>query len=142
MTEILRRLPPHLAVFLGASTTGYALSLAGVTALQARAELDLAAARQPAILGVQAVAARPDALARSLAAADSHYQSDVAAYAAAGGRLAELDAALAALAGSVKAINGVTTTLPTSVALPRVARQVASGGAPATSSTTGASGAP
>jgi hypothetical protein len=142
MTDLLRRVPPHVAVFLGLSTAGYAVSLAGVTALQAHDEAILAAERAPSIATIQDIAAKNASFAAALATAGGDYQAAVDAYTAAGGRLADLEASLAGLASSVKTINGVTTNLPTSVALPKVTRHVSSGTAPATSSTTGASGAP
>ena len=142
MTDIVRRIPPHVAVFLGLSTAGYAVSLAGVTTLQARAEAETATQREPAIATVHALAASNTAFANALAAANGKYDAAVAAYTAAGGRLTDLQAALATLASSVATINGSAAKLPTSIPLPKVSRAVSGGSAPATSATTGASGVP
>jgi hypothetical protein len=135
------RVPPHVGVMLGVSTAAYAVALAGVTGLQAAGDAELAADRAPAIAAIEDVSARNQALADALQQAGSRYDEVAQAYAAAGGRLSDLEAALTDLATSVQRIDGVSRSLPTSVSLPRVSRQVSSGGgAPATSSTTGASG--
>ncbi|HJW21738.1 MAG TPA: hypothetical protein VJ506_04840 [Candidatus Limnocylindrales bacterium] len=135
------RIPAHIGVLLGASTAAYAVTLAGITGLQATSEADLAAERAPAVAGVQDLGAKNQELGNALAAAGLHYDSLTRAYAAAGGRLADLEAALADLVTSVQAIDGVSRSMPASIPLPKVSR-VSVGGAPATSSTTGASGVP
>ena len=138
--RLVVRLPTHVAVFLGLSTAVYAVSLAGVTALQARSEADLEADHAPVVSSLELIAARNAAIAASLHAAGSDYAAAVQRYEAAGGRLADLQVAIAGLATSVAQINGVATHLPTTVALPKMAR-ASGGGAPPTSATTGASGA-
>jgi hypothetical protein len=134
------RIPAHVGVMLGVSTAAYAVSLAGVAALQAGSEAELAAERAPALTRIEAIAARNQQLADALDAAGGTYNSIAATYAAAGGRLADLEAALGGLAGSVQRIDGVSRSLPSTVALPKVSRVSSGGSAPATSSTTGASG--
>ncbi|MBI3752205.1 MAG: hypothetical protein HY263_11195 [Chloroflexi bacterium] len=141
-TRVELRLPPHIGVFLGASTAAYAVTLAGVTALQAQSEAALVADRAPVVAGVDAIAARNAQLAAALSAAGADYQAATDAYVADGGRLADLEQALAALATKVATIDGVSRSLPTSVNLPKVVRRVTTSTAPATSSTTGASGVP
>lgn len=136
------RLPPHIGVFLGASTAAYAVTLAGVTALQARSEAALIADRAPVVAGVDAIAARNEQLAAALSAAGADYQAATDAYVANGGRLADLEQALAALAAKVAQIDGVSRSLPTGANLPKVVRRVTTSSAPATSATTGASGVP
>lgn len=135
------RVPAHVGVMLGVSTAAYAVTLAGVTALQAGSEAELAAERAPAIARIDGLAARNQQLTDALQAAGASYDAVAAAYGAAGARLVDLEAALASLATSVQLIDGASRSLPSSIALPRVGRP-SSGGAPATSSTTGASGAP
>lgn len=136
------RLPPHIGVFLGASTAAYAVSLAGVTVLQARSEAALVADRAPVVAGIDAVAARNELLTAALSAAGVDYQAATDAYVANGGRLADLEQALATLASKVAQIDGVSRSLPTSINLPKVVRRVTTSSAPATSATTGASGVP
>lgn len=135
------RLPMHVGVLLGASTAAYAVTLAAVTGLQAASEADLIAERAPAIAGVHDLAARNQDLGDALVVAGQRYDGLNRAYAAAGGRLTALEAALADLATSVQAIDGVSRSLPASVPLPKITRVVVSG-APATNATTSASGAP
>ena len=135
------RVPAHVGVLLGASTAAYAVTLAAVTGLQASTEAQQAAERGPAIAGVHALGAQDQALSDTLAAAGQRYDELARDYSLAGGRLTSLEAALADLATSVQAIDGVSRALPASVPLPKVAR-VTVGSAPATSATTGASGAP
>ena len=133
-------LPSHVIVMLGASTAGYALVLAGVAALQARSEAGLAAARAPAVAGVERLAAGHDLLTTTLDRAQAEYNSTVRAYLAAGGSLDELHAQLGAFAGLVGDIAGVSQNLPTTVKLPVVQRSTSSVKKPSTSGTTGASG--
>lgn len=136
------RIPPHVGVMLGVSTAAYAVTLAGVTGLQAGGEAALAAERAPAIARIEDLATRNAALTADLQLAGKSYDTAAQAYLAAGGRMADLEAALANLATSVQRIDGVSRSMPTGVTLPRVGRATSGGGAPATSSTTGASGAP
>lgn len=135
------RVPAHVGVMLGVSTAAYAVTLAAVTGMQASSEATLAAERAPVIARIADLNARNQALTDDLALAGRHYDAVARAYLDAGGQLADLETALASLATSVQSIDGVSRSLPTSVSLPRVSR-ASSGGAPATSSTTGASGAP
>jgi hypothetical protein len=130
-----------VGILLGASTAAYAVTLAAVTGLQATSEAELVAERAPAIAGVQDLGARNQDLSDTLTAAGQRYDALARAYATAGGSLADLETALADLATSVQAIDGVSRTLPASIPLPKVSR-VSVRGAPATSATTGASGAP
>jgi hypothetical protein len=134
-------IPAHVGVLLGASTTAYAVTLAAVTGLQATDEATLVADRAPAVAAVQDLNARNQDLGDALTAAGQRYDGLSNAYAAAGGRLAAFEMALADLATRVQAIDGVSRSLPASVPLPKVTRVVVRG-VPATSATTGASGAP
>ncbi|MEO8272855.1 MAG: hypothetical protein ABI620_02150 [Chloroflexota bacterium] len=136
----LAGLPAHVWVMLGASTAGYALMLAAVTGLQARAEADLIAARQPAVDGVAQLASGHDTLRAQLDGARAAYAATVDEYLAVGGTLDALHDRVGSLAGLVAEIDGVSRTLPTSVKLPVVRRSVISVSAPSTSGTTGASG--
>jgi hypothetical protein len=136
------RLPAHIGVVLGASTAAYAVALAGVTMLQAQGEAAAAADRAPVVSGIDGIAARNEQLAAAMSAAGADYQAATEAYLANGGRLADLERALAALTSQVAKIDGVSRSLPSGVSLPKVVRRITTTTAPATSSTTGASGAP
>ncbi|HYL41417.1 MAG TPA: hypothetical protein VET90_08920 [Candidatus Binatus sp.] len=141
MTTERFRVPAHICVMLGASTAAYAVTLAGVTALQAAGEAQLAADRGPAMASVQALGARNQALDAAVAGAGKRYDALASDYTQAGGQLTSLEASLARLAATVQSIDGVSRSMPAGVSLPKVTR-VAAAAAPATSSTTGASGAP
>ncbi len=135
------RIPPHIGVMLGVSTAAYAVTLAGVTGLQAASETSQIADRAPVVAGLQDLHARNGQLARDLAASANEYQMEATAYQGVGPRLADLETALAGLATSVKSIDGVSRSLPSHVSLPTISRVSGpAAAAPATSATTGASG--
>lgn len=142
MTERRLRLslPPNLFVLLGASTAGYALLLAGVAGLQSRAEASLAAAREPAVSGIEDLAAGHDALRARLDATRDAYAGAVDTLLAATDWLDRLDAELATFAGLVTEIDGTARRLPDRVKIPPVQRSVSQVRMPATQATTGASG--
>jgi hypothetical protein len=140
VAHVVGGLPTHVWVLFGASTAGYALVLAGVTAFQSTAEASLVAARQPAVDGVAQLAAGHDALSRRLDAARSDYAATVDAYVAAGGTLDALHQQVALLAGVVAEIDGVSRAMPDAIKLPAVKHTVTTVNSPTTSGTTGASG--
>lgn len=139
-THVVGGLPTHVWVLFGASTAGYALLLAGVTAFQSNAEVSLIAARQPAVDGVAQLVAGHDTLAQRLDAAQTGYAASVDAYVAAVARLDALHQQVALLAGIVAEIDGVSRSMPDAIKLPTVQRSVTTAKAPRTSGTTGASG--
>ena len=136
------RVPAHVGVLLGISTAAYAVTLAGVTGLQASSDAELVRERAPAQAGISDLGARNDQLSGELGLASQRYNTLADAYAAAGGRISDLEAALGDLATTVQAIDGVSRSLPSRISLPPVRHVTSGGSAPATSSTTGASGAP
>jgi hypothetical protein len=135
----LPRIPAHVVVLLSASTAGYAVALAGVTALQSQHEAALIAQRSPTVAGVDALATGHDDLASRLESARDRYTRAAGAMDDVTSVLQAVDLQLEQLAASVAEIDGVSRTLPTSVRIPapRVVRHVQ---APATHATTGASG--
>ena len=132
-------LPPNILLLLGASTAAYALTLAGVAALQARSEATLAAARAPAAVGISELARGHDELLARLELASRRYEAAAREYMATTSTFAGVDDGLSSLAALVQEIDGVSRTLPTTVrvAPPRTTVRIS---APATSATTGASG--
>jgi hypothetical protein len=140
MTE--RRLPPaHLAVIAGFSAGAYAISLAGVTALQAGADARLIADRAPALEATAAMTAGRDDLEARLAAVSAEYDALAERYRRAGGSLAGLEEAMDSLAGRTAALSESAAKLPTRFSLPVVraaSRQVSA--PPKTTATTRASG--
>jgi len=135
------RLPTHIGILFGVSTAAYAVAVAGVAASQARDEAASAVAQAPTLSALHNIIATNDALAGRLGRSVSDYSALAQAYADAGGRLADLEAALTTLSGAVVEINGVSQALPATIPLPAVSRAVG-GAVPATHSTTGASGVP
>ena len=136
------RRPYHVGVVLGLSAGVYAVSLAGVTALQSSSEQTLAAAQAPTVAALQVVAAGHDDLERRLADSGSAYQAAAADYQRAGDALGALESELDSLGMAVGKVTGVTSALPDRVALPSLPRVPVAAGAPAVHATTTASGQP
>ncbi len=63
----------HLVVLVGCSAGAYSLALAGMTALQSRADAALAGDRTPMVQTLDAIAANHDELERAVSAAASEY---------------------------------------------------------------------
>jgi len=135
------RRPVHLAVLVGASAGAYAISLAGVTALQSATDARVAADRGPASHAVDIVASGHDGLQASIDGAAGAFAVAADRYAAMTDRLAEMESSLDRLGQRVAKVTGAAGALPTRVSLPAVDRSTP----PATRTkavhaTTGASG--
>lgn len=137
----LLRLPAHLGVFMGLSAGAYALSLAGITALQSSSEAALAADRAPALAVIEAAQRDHGALEARIQSARQAYEAAAAAYAATGAGFADMEARLKDLATAMTQLNGSAATLPSGVKLPSVSRSAGAAAAPAVQATTTASGA-
>ena len=136
-----RRIPTHLAVLVGVSAGAYAISLAGVTALQSNADVRLITQRAPVQGAAEAAAADHDALEDAVAAAARRYAALAATYDRIGADLGGMEGALDDLATRAADLTESAASLPTRFSLPRVQaapRRVAS--PPKTHATTGASG--
>lgn len=138
MTETRR--PLHIGVFVGLSAGAYALSLAGVTALQARQEAAVAADRAPTVQAIRAIAGRNDSLEEDARLARDSYARATGAYDRIGWALGDVEARLGELAGAVELVSGAARALPDRVALPPVTRTVRTIKPPAVHATSGASG--
>lgn len=138
MTDTRR--PLHIAVFLGLSAGAYAVSLAGVTALQAQSEASVLVDRAPTAQAIAEISARHDALEASADRAATAYRRAAGAYDAVGQTLTDVEAQLSGLADVVGTIQGAAQDLPTRVALPQVSRAVTAVSRPAVHATTAASG--
>lgn len=132
--------PAHVGVIMGLSAGAYALSLAAVTGLQSSTEAGLAADRAPAIAEIDVLQRDHLELERRLESAKNAYQEAAAAYSSTGDGFAAMEAKLGNLATLMTEINGTAASLPTSVRLPAVSRNVSGGSAPAVHATTTASG--
>lgn len=136
------RRPYHVGVFLGLSAAAYAVSLAGVTALQASSEQAVAAAQAPRVSALRAVAAGHDDLERRLAAGSAAFDAAAGGYQRAADSLGGLERELDGLSASVGKVTGVTSALPNHVALPSLPKMAPIAAAPAVHATTTASGQP
>jgi hypothetical protein len=134
------RHPLHVGVYVGLSAGVYALSLAGVTALQARSEAAIAADRLPTAYAISQLAAQNDSLEANARRAGLAYGRAVGAYDRVGQAMAEIEGRLGELAETVQAVEGASRALPDRVAVPRVNRTVTTIKSPTVHATTSASG--
>ncbi len=138
------RRPIHIAVVVGLSAGAYAASLAGVTALQAASDRQLAEANAPAGEAISALTEEHDRLGDRLAAAGSAYGSAASAYADITAKMAQVEKRLDKLAGQVSKVQGAAAWNPPAVVrsgMPSISRSVAPPPAkPASNGSSGASG--
>jgi hypothetical protein len=141
-TVIDRRVPTHLAILVGVSASAYAITLAGVTALQSSADARLIAERQPSQQAAESAARDHDALEGAVAAAADRYAALADRYDRAGSGIAGIEAALDGLATRAASLTESTANLKVAkVSLPKVTRSVTRSVAqPKTHATTKASG--
>jgi hypothetical protein len=149
--EALLTTPARAGLLLGASAAMYAVTLAGIAALQATSDADLAARRQPWVDRVAETRAANDALEAALLRADADARWLASEYDTVGSDAAAYQARLDGLAALVAEVEGSAAALPSRIALPKVTMRGAvttrsSGGssgassAPSSTSTSGASG--
>ncbi len=144
MTEPRR--PVHLAVVVGLSAGAYALSLAGVTALQSASDQRQISANGPAADAAQQLRSEHDRLDDRLVAAASDYDAATAAYSEISDQLAAMESRLGKLAAEVRKVQGSAawTPPPAPVAkLPTVTKSgsgTKAGPKPTPNATSGASG--
>ncbi len=149
MTEPRR--PVHLAVVVGLSAGAYAVSLAGVTALQSTSDQQLMAANGPAADAVLTLQSEHDRLDDRLVAAASTYDAATVSYADISVQLAAMEKKLGTLATEVRRVQGSASWTPppppaaAAARLPTVTRSGGSatkpaGPKPTPHATTGASG--
>ena len=137
-----RRVPTHLAILVGVSAGAYAVSLAGITALQSAADAQLIAQRLPSQHAAEQASRDHDALEQAVAGAADWYAALAYRYDQAGTTIGGVETALDGLATRAASLTESTTKLRVApFSLPRVARSVTrSVSAPPTHATTGASG--
>lgn len=139
--QALLTTPARAGMLLGASAAVYAVSLAGVSWLQASSDADLAAARQPYLDAVAQTRATNDTLAAAISDASARAQQLADAYNVTGDEIAAYQANLDSLASLVADVQGSAASLPTRVKLPKVTvRTTAVSSAPRTTTSTTASG--
>lgn len=116
MTE--RRRPVHLAVLVGVSTSAYAITLAGVTALQSGADASVIADRAPAAHAAEQLADGHDRIEDRLETAQRSYVAAAARYDRLGPSMTDMESGLDALGRRVTKVSGAANALPGRVKLP------------------------
>jgi hypothetical protein len=137
------RRPLHLAVMIGASTALYAVSMAGVTAIQSNNDRTLIMRQTPAEDAAARLHAGHDQLEAQINQAADAYGRAAGGYDALTPRLGDMEDSLGNLAGRVQTVSGAAQALPGRISLPPISRSVVrtvTTSKPATSTTTGASG--
>jgi hypothetical protein len=137
---VTERRPVHLAVLIGASAGAYAISLAGVTALQSGTDARVAAERGPAGHAVDVVAAGHDALQSSVDGTAGAFGVAADRYAALASQLADTEASLDRLGQRVAKVSGAAGALPARVSLPSIRASAPATRTKVVHATTGASG--
>jgi hypothetical protein len=148
--EAVLSTPARAGMLLGATAAIYAVTLAGVSGLQAESEAAVVAARAPYLQDLAATRAANDAVEAQVTKADAEVRALVATYGAVGESVASFQTRLDSLAALVADVRGSAAALPARIKLPsvstvRVSRSSSGGGggrsaAPATGGSTGASG--
>jgi hypothetical protein len=139
------RRPIHVAVAVGVTAGLYAVSLAGVTALQHDTDTRLAAERAPAAAAVEAFRIANDALDTDLAGLSSGFAGAADTYRVVAGRVGAHESALASLGKRVAAVEGSASSLrvPAVPRLPALSSRTAAVAArPVSNACTNASGKP
>lgn len=140
-SEPLLTTPARAGMLIGASAAMYAVTLAGVSALQSGSDAEAIARRQPWVDRVTESRAANDELEASLGAAVVQAKALADEYAATGEAVASYEARLDALAALVAEVEGTAAALPSRISLPSVTvRGTIRSTRPATTATSGASG--
>jgi hypothetical protein len=130
-------------MLIGASAAIYAVTLAGVSVMQAGSDAAVAARNQPYLEALASARSANDALEAAAVKADGQARALADQYAAVGQDIAGYQARLDELAKLVAEVQGSAAALPTRISLPTVTvRSAGSSRAPAAKATTKASGAP
>ncbi len=139
------RRPVHVVVAIGVTAGLYAVSLAGVSALQAGTDARLAAERAPAAAAVDALRTSHDQAEAQLARLAAGFSGAAVTYRQIADDIAGHEAALGLLGTQVATVEGSAASLrvPTFSRLPAVSsRTVSVSARPATNACTTASGKP
>jgi hypothetical protein len=138
--------PARAGMLLGASAALYAVTLAGVSALQAQDDAALAASRAPYLDALAEARAANDAIEARIQTANGQIADLIATYGTVGTDVEAFQARLDSLATLVAEVRGSAAALPARIKLPSVsmrgsvATSTARTAAPKTSGKSGASG--
>ncbi len=113
-------MPARAGMLLGASAAVYAISLAGVAALQAADDAAIAARRQPFLDAIAASRAANDALEASITGADARSSALADRYGIMAADVTAYESDLDALAALVAKVEGSAAALPSRISLPSV----------------------
>lgn len=147
--EAVLSTPVRAGMLFGATAAVYAVTLAGISGLQAESDAAVAAARAPYLQDLAAARAANDAFEARITQADAGIGSLVTTYGSMGDGVAAFQTQLDTLAALVADVEGSAAALPTRIKLPtvstvRISRSSSGGGgtrsAPATGGSSGASG--
>ena len=146
--EAILTTPARAGMLVGASAAVYALTLAGISGLQAEADATVAAARAPYQDVLAQTRAANDELEAGVLKADAEIRALVATYGKVGTNVETYRARLDTLAALVAEVQGSAAALPTRIKLPTVTMRGATAGSSrsggsttrSTTATTGASG--
>jgi hypothetical protein len=138
----LPRIPGRVLTLLGLTTSGYALTLAGVASLQSLGDSATTAARAPALAGIDAAATVDDRLTSRLDDLMARNAALAKSYGTIASAIDGLESKLGALSASVTAVDGAARALPVSIPLPPVVRAVRPTARSTAHATTGGSAAP
>ncbi len=138
------KLPVHVAVTVGVTAGLYAVSLAGVTALQAGTDARLTADRAPAAAAVATLREAHDLAEAQLAQMESAYAAAAATYGEIAGGIGAHEKVLVGLGEQVAAVEGSASALrvPTFASLPSVSSRTVYVSRPASNACTTGSGKP
>lgn len=128
---------------IGASTALYAVSMAGVTAIQSSDDRTLVTRQSPAEAAVTRLRDGHDRLETAIDKATDDYGRAAGGYDALEPRLSEMETSLDQLTGRVTTVSGAARALPGRVSMPAISRTVTRTvrtSKPKTNASTGASG--
>ena len=145
--EAVLTTPARAGMLIGLSAAAYAVTLAGVAALQSQGDAEIATRRAPYVEAALQARTANDGLEAALLRVGAQARMLASDYAAAGEDVTAYEARLDKLAVLVAEVQGSAAALPARIKLPSVTVHGAVGGgsssrsAPKTKSTTRASGA-
>lgn len=141
-SEALLTMPARAGMLLGVSAAIYAVSLAGVSGLQAQGDAELIARRQPYLDTIARIRAANDDLEAGVMRAGAQAEALGRSYTATADTMSAQQARLEALAALVAEVKGSAAALPARISLPSVSVHGTVRSAPRTVASTGASGKP
>jgi len=118
--EAILNTPARAGMLVGASAAVYALTLTGISGLQAETDASVAADRVPYQAVVAQTRAANDELEAGILKADAEVRALVATYGRVGTNVEAYEARLDSLAALVAEVRGTAAALPTRIKLPTV----------------------